>query len=239
MPARHRDPLAGSFVAIPRASDGVARAALEQALETSPLPAGAVKPGESFYLAIAKSELEKRWFLSAYLTQLFPETALRPIHSGRGWSASRFRTTSSSSSMWTTERRAVTRPTRRSSSRPTRSVKGWLPFSRLPNASQYILIDPSAGLNRFGVVADAFSSTSKSDHFEVDLSFTQAPLADGVTYEQVFTGSSEAPSTHGEGIEPSAYRLSGTIGLALRRYSEGTDYDPPACQRWSITSART
>src|SRR5207302_347727 len=67
-------------------------------------------------------------------------------------------------------------------------VETYAPFLGLPGHDKYVLFDPAAGLNRFGVLSDAYAQGSQPIHFQVDLSFMQAfrAIADGVTFEQVF-----------------------------------------------------
>jgi hypothetical protein len=63
----------------------------------------------------------------------------------------------------------------------------------------------------------------------VELSYAQnfRTLADGMQFEQVFVGYSS--QAHPRGIEfgePNQYRVSGTVRLALRRYTEGRGFTP-------------
>src|SRR5262249_52312773 len=50
---------------------------------------------------------------------------------------------------------------------------------------------------------------------------------DGVTYEQVFTGYTDVGDPNSwAGGESNAFRGSGTLGIALRKYSEGAGFTP-------------
>jgi hypothetical protein len=98
-------------------------------------------------------------------------------------------------------------------------------FSSMSGASDYVLFDPGAGLNRFNAVSDV--NGSSNDNFKIELLFNQRfrKIGDGVTYEQVFTGYSEifgsAPQSD---IDGNALRGQGTMGVALRRYQEGPGF---------------
>ena len=80
-------------------------------------------------------------------------------------------------------------------------------FDRLRNADRYVVIDPSAGLNPFGITSDLYEDwpfrglSPQGDYgdlrLRVGISFLQnfRLLADGVTFEEIFTGA----------LEPAAY----------------------------------
>src|SRR5438132_3558204 len=95
------------------------------------------------------------------------------------------------------------------------------------SAQNYVVFDPAAGLNQFGLLADAFSEGGVK--FNIDLSYLQRyrKIADGVTFEQVFTGYTDAndPSAYGQ-TENNDFRGSGTLGISLRKYSEGAGFTP-------------
>src|SRR4051812_1987918 len=65
----------GPFVAVSRDVDSSTTSALTSALSSSDKNAAAAaaalpKANQSFYLAISKEELGKKWFLSAFLSQV-------------------------------------------------------------------------------------------------------------------------------------------------------------------------
>lgn len=185
---------------------------------------------ENFYLAIKKSELGQKWFLSAYLTQWHPSENL-PVRS-LGTRVVRFKVQNDTLYVFDATDGAkwsdVLDPTIVIEAYPL--VKDNAAFNATPGANGYVLVDPSAGLNRFDVVADDFAA-SYQVRFQVDLSYLQRfrVLADGVSYEQVFTGYSEAA---GPGIlgwdQP--FRGSGTMSMSLRRYAEGAGFQSAALQ---------
>ena len=65
--------------------------------------------------------------------------------------------------------------------------------------------------------------------FNISLSYLQRyrKLGDGVTFEQVFTGYSDQGDPNSWlGGENNAFRGSGTLGIALRKYGEGAGFKP-------------
>ena len=89
------------------------------------------------------------------------------------------------------------------------------------------IFDPAAGLNRFTLLSDLWAQYG--DRFIIDLSYLQAfrAIPDGATYEQVFTGHGEIADPNSWLLgEDNAFRGSGTLGMALRRYSEGRGFTP-------------
>jgi hypothetical protein len=109
-------------------------------------------------------------------------------------------------------------------------VTGYAPFESLANSDKYVLFDPAAGLNRFSLHGDTFADPyltrqSAGVEFSVGVSFMQAfrKIADGVTFEQVFTGQ----GIYDDGVNPPFnYRASGTLGIGLRKYQEGAGFVP-------------
>ncbi|MGQ0508752.1 MAG: zinc-dependent metalloprotease [Myxococcaceae bacterium] len=217
--------LEGPFAAVPRELNGSGASALKQALDSRALPS-TVSANETFYVAINKNELGQKWFLSAYMSQLFPR--ITPMGISLGTRVVTFRVQNGKLFVFDADDRKASStaadPEVIVEAYPIVSDYG--PFTSLPNASQYVLFDPAAGLNRFGVVSDAFASPSDNGRFQVDLMFGRRfrKAEDGATFEQVFTGSSEV-AFHNDPIEPSAFRFSGTIGIGLRRYAEGEGYE--------------
>jgi hypothetical protein len=96
----------------------------------------------------------------------------------------------------------------------------------LRGSDRYVFIDPSAGLNQFGITTDLFEDRALRPNapqadtpVRVGLAFMQnfRALADGVTYEEIFTGQVAGESVH---------TIWGTLGLSLRRYDVGSGYRP-------------
>jgi len=87
----------------------------------------------------------------------------------------------------------------------------------------FVVFDPSRGQNRFSYLGDFLASVT-TIRFEVESAFLQRfrPIADGVTFQQVFTGATAAPL----GGESNVYRQSGTLGIAIRQYAEGKGFEP-------------
>ena len=82
-------------------------------------------------------------------------------------------------------------------------------------------------MNQFGMLSDAFASGGVK--FNIDLSYLQRyrKISDGVTFEQVFTGYTDvADPSSWLGGENNAFRASGTLGIALRKYAEGAGFKP-------------
>ncbi len=179
---------------------------------------------ENFYLAINKSQLAQRWFLSAYLTQWHPSENL-PVRSlgtrvvtFKVQNGKLFVFDATDGAKWSD----VLDPQIVVEAYPL--VTDFAPFNALAGASNYVLIDPAAGLNRFDVVADDFAASYQA-RFQVDLSYLQRyrVTGDGVSYEQVFTGYTEVPGPGILGFDQ-PFRGSGTMAISLRRYSEGAGF---------------
>jgi hypothetical protein len=226
------------FVAIAReGSEARARAVAEvkESLLAAPPPVGQA-PGRSneFYLAISKAELGNRWFMSGYLGQYYPGGVAAGAAMSLGTRVVSFRIQNGKVFVFDVDDRKKVSgtfdPQVVVDAYPI--VTDYEPFNRLPNASQYILVDPSAGLNDFDVVSDFNARGQSAARFKVELSFVQRfrRIADGATFEEVFTGYSEAPDpTRQEPGDPppldtNVFRASGTLGIALRRYQEGQGF---------------
>jgi hypothetical protein len=180
---------------------------------------------QDFYLAIRKSELDQKWFLSAFLNQLAPNGVDSGAAVSLGTRVVSFQVQNrklfvfdvADDKIWSDR----FRPEVLLEAYPI--INGFAAFDRLPGASEYVLFDPAAGLNRFRFLQET------STPLDVELSFSQRfrAIADGVTFEQVFSGSlrrlNAIPGTPNLSAPP---RVTGTLSLALRRYSEGEGYVP-------------
>lgn len=224
--------LGGAFVAVPRTLTAETQQRLREGLGQS---VAALKgdASETFYLAIRKSELGQRYFLSAYLKQHFPGEMYGGQATSLGTRVVSFQVQNGKLFVFDVDERKV----RSDLFDPQVLVEAWPlvtdheAFNGLRGSDEYVLFDPAAGLNRFGVVDDL--EAPYGYRFEVQLAFSQRfrELADGITFEQLFMGYSSLP--HGglpanQGVETNPYRGAGTLGLALRRYREGEGYTPTA-----------
>ena len=221
------DLLSGAdFVAIPREVSRTEAAARQRELEEAGTPASrlrAAPPNTSFYLAIKKSSLTDRWFLSAFLQQWFPGQVSFGAATSLGTRVVSFKIQNDKLFVFD----ADDRHTSSSVFDPDVLVEAYplVEAPPIPGAGQYVFIDPSAGLNRFDLLSDAFGTSWAPIRFETELSFMQnfRQLSDGATFEQVFTGYADQPIVD-DPIELNTFRGSGTLGLSLRRYKEGAHY---------------
>ncbi|MFP2927502.1 zinc-dependent metalloprotease [Pyxidicoccus sp. 3LG] len=213
-----------AFVAVPRQVSAEKQEQIRQRLD------GAVtNSNESFYLAIRKSELGQRWFLSAYLKQLFPGAVAYGAASSLGTRVVSFKEQNGKLFVFDADDRKTTSDV----FDPQVLVEAWPivndygAFNGLRGSNGYILVDPTAGLNRFGLIGDAFGEGGV--RFEVELSFAQRfrKISDGVTFEQVFTGYADVADPDAPYyMEDNLLKNSGTLGIALRKYQEGAGYTP-------------
>jgi hypothetical protein len=200
---------------------------------------GSVNPiaGEGtndFYIAIKKSELlTGKWFISGFLKQYYPGTgtpadlAVRSL----GTRVVSFKVQNGKLFMFDTadgkKTSDVFDPTVLVDAYPV--VDDYAAFNVLVGHENYVLFDPSAGMNKFqvadNVYSDSYLGGSDGPNFQVGLAFMQnfRKLSDGVTYEQVFTGNGLYDDGTGHKID---YHTSGTVGIALRKYSEGKGFQP-------------
>jgi hypothetical protein len=220
--------LTGAFVPIYRPVSEAAYERRQEALTTTgAAPAGTDGIAEDFYLAISKKELGQRWFLSAYLSQVTPQGVQSGAARSLGTRVVSFKVQNGKLFVFD----VVDDKTWSDNFRPDVVVEAYPivnaygPFERLVGASDYVLFDPAAGLNRFRLQQDSGVSV------DVDLTFAQRfrKIPDGVTFDQVFSGTPNAfaqiPGTTQIVAPP---RVTGTLSLGLRRYREGADYVPTA-----------
>lgn len=183
---------------------------------------------ENFYLAIRKADLDQPWFLSAYLTQWHPSENL-PVRT-LGTRVVRFKVQNGKLYVFDATKGAQWSDLLD----PDVVIEAWpvvtdfAPFNGTPGSSGYVLVDPGAGLNRFDFVADDFAASYQA-RFQVDLAYLQRfrTMADGVSWEEVFTGYTEVPGPGILGYDQ-PFRGSGTMALSLRRYSEGAGFQARA-----------
>src|SRR4051812_32466399 len=181
---------------------------------------------ESFYLAINKSELGKKYFLSAYLTQYFPGAVGYGAARSMGTRVVTFKVQNGKLFVFD----AADGKKDSNTFDPSLIVDAYPVVTGVltgTNADKYVVFDPSQGMNQFGLLSDAFAAGGVK--FNIELSYLQRyrKIADGVTFEQVFTGYSDAGDANSWlGGENNPFRGSGTLGISLRSYSEGKDFKP-------------
>jgi hypothetical protein len=218
--------LEGAFVPIYRPVPEAAYEQRQQALNGSGV-SGGDGVTQDFYLAINKKELGQRWFLSPYLSQSTPNGVASGAARSLGTRVVSFKMQNGKLFMFdVADGQAWSdnfRPDVVMEAYPI--IGGYRPFERLAGASDYVLVDPAAGLNRFRLLQDNGSAV------EIDLTFAQRfrKIPDGVTFDQVFSGTAQGlmqiPGTT-QALAPP--RLTGTLTIGLRRYQEGPDYVPTA-----------
>jgi Met-zincin len=184
---------------------------------------------EDFYIAVKRSQLTNRWFLSAYLEQYFPGAVSFGAARSLGTRVVTFRIQNGKLFVFDAgDGKASTElfdPELLIEAYPLVEDPD---FDCLAHADEYVLFDPAAGLNRFGVVSDwlASDSWSGATHFQVELAFLQhfRSLADGVVFEEVFTGYADSALHANDPLWVNAFRGSGTLSLALRKYVAHPDF---------------
>lgn len=186
---------------------------------------GAPEASGDFYVAIKKSALAKRWFLTAYMKQFYPDFGEGGFASTLGTRVVSFATQNDQLYVFDASEQfdfsAVSDPAILVEAYP---IVRRPEFARLPGASDYVLFDPARGLNDFGITSDVYADPylTGNEPLEVGASFMQnfRVLADGAAFEQVFTGIDPSSST------APALSVWGTLGVALRHYSVGDGYVP-------------
>jgi len=229
------DLLAGDqeFVAVPRASNADVVEA-RSALTSGASGAMGVQPGDNnFYLAIRKDVLDQPWFLSAYLKQgqdRVPYVELPFFTLGTRVVSFKLQNDKLFVFDASDQRMAsvVVDPPNVLEAYPVVDLPE---FNRLRNSDRYVLIDPSAGLNAFGITSDLFEDwpfrglSPQGDYgdlrLRVGLAFMQnfRQLPDGVTFDEIFTGEFA-------GVDPAPFTMWGTLGLTFRRYGVGDGFQP-------------
>jgi hypothetical protein len=231
----------GDFEAV-RRSVPTAEIALRKAALADVRKVSAQVADDSFYLAVKKSALGERFFLSGYLEQYFPGAVNEGAATTLGTRVVSFRIQNgrlylfdvsdgtASSDVFDPDLIVDAFPI--VEERELRTERG---------RERYVLIDPAAGLNRFNLVSDSFATAggllapSAATRFEIELAFSQSfrAIADGATWQLVFTGYGDRPLEDVDSdappaapLEPNQLRASGTLGMSLRRYRESEGYQP-------------
>ena len=188
-------------------------------------PVRAATMDRHFYLAINKKELGERWFLSAYISQFHPGGVASGAAFSLGTRIVSFKVQNDKLFMFDVADGNVWSETFRPDvvleAYPI--VQGYAPFEKLRHASDYLLVDPASGQNRFNLLTEIGAP------IQLDLTYSQRfrKISDGATFDQVFTGVETALIDVQPGVAlQQTIRVAGTLGLALRRYSEGEGYTP-------------
>ncbi|MFN0245490.1 MAG: zinc-dependent metalloprotease [Kofleriaceae bacterium] len=180
----------------------------------------------SFYLAIRRSALSGRWFWSTYLEQLQP---YGPSPGTLGTRVVRFREQNGRLFVFDAD-------DRRSTSdifEPDLIIDSFEivdhgAFHALPGSGGFILIDPSAGRNRFGALADWWAEGAKPVKLETELSFVEdfKSWNDGGSFAHVFASYSNEPIGTPGDVDINEFRVAATTRVTLRRYYETAGYTP-------------
>ena len=182
--------------------------------------------GKSFYVAVKADQLSQRWFMSAYLGQIYPGAVSGGAAETMGTRVVSFQIQNGKLFMFDASNTKNTSDT----FSPELVIDAYpivtdATFAKLPNAKDYVLIDPSQSLGQFSLLSDAYGSGGVQ--FNITVSFMQnfRPLSDGATFEQVFTGYANSPDSTAAGQgEVNSLRASGTLGISLRQYKEGAGF---------------
>jgi hypothetical protein len=216
-----------AFVVIPRVASSETRSLRQRALKASGvIDQGGV--GDDFYLAINRKELgtDKRWFLSSYLKQYHPGAVAGGAARSMGTRVVSFKNQNGKLVVLDTDsRKAASEVFAPDVVVDAYPVVAYAPFDRLPGSSAFVLFDPSAGANEFAVLGDPWAGGSEPVKFSTELSYMARyrSIADGITYEQVFSGYADLP-INDDPVEVNAFRASGTLGIGIRRYAETTGF---------------
>ncbi len=184
----------------------------------------ALKGPESFYLAINRADLEKKFFFTAYVKVLEPGGVDDSAAASLGTRVVTFRVQNNKLFMFDVRDDRATSdtfdPTLVLEAYPL--VQGFPPFKVLPGNNNYVLFDPAAGLNRFNpLTSDHLDFPEDPQQYRVDLSYMQSfrQIADGATFEQVITGTTVDATKN-------FTRDWAVLGVALRRYTESAGFEP-------------
>ncbi|MCG8419000.1 MAG: zinc-dependent metalloprotease [Proteobacteria bacterium] len=213
-----------SFVAVARSVDSETFKARQSALGVGKVAQALAgdKPRD-FYLAIHKRELGKHWFLTAFLNNYI---AASDVFGGYtlGTRVVSFELQNDRLYVFDVDRRKqvsdIFNPDVVIEAYPAVNSRR---FRGLRGAGNYVLIDPASGLNRFSIVGDAFSGGEEQVFVEISFLRNFRSIADGITYEQIFSGYSNQ-SQGNSTLEPNPFRISGSLSMSVRRYAEGEGF---------------
>lgn len=180
----------------------------------------------SFYLAIRKNALSDRWFWSTYLEQLQP---YGPSPGTLGTRIVRFREQNGKLFVFDADDRRATSDI----FAPELIIDAFEivdsgPFNALPGAGGFLLIDPAAGQNRFGALADWWAEGAAPVKLETELAFVEDFKAwnDGGSFAHIFAAYSNQPIGTPDDVDINELRVAATTRVTLRRYYETPGYTP-------------
>lgn len=211
--------LEGPIVAVPRELGAESWERLRLGLGVTP---DARRPGEgeTFYLALRRSELGQRWFMSVYLKQDTPAETFGNIAATLGVRVVSFQVQNGKLYAFDVDDTKV----RSELFNPEEVIEAWPvitdepAFNRLPGSDDYILFDPAAGLDR--LVGVNTLGLTYGPEFQVDLAFARRfrRLDTGIAFEKLIAGHSLPFYL----LDP--VRVTATLSIELRRYHEGEGF---------------
>jgi hypothetical protein len=204
---------------------GIGGAITMTSRRSGPEVLGTPEASGDFYIAIKKSLLGSRWFLTAYMKQYHPDFGTGQFGYSLGTRVVSFETQNERLFVFDASEQfefsALSDPELLVEAYP---IVRRPEFEALPGADDYVLFDPAQGLNRFSVTGNLYADPylPGSLPLAIGASFMQnfRPLADGAAFEQVFVGDDPSNDT----ALPSS--VWGTLGVALRQYSVSPGYVP-------------
>jgi hypothetical protein len=208
--------------------DRTLSAETQSAIRTMAVPTG---NDQSFYIAVNKSELGQRYFMSAFMKQFFPGATAGGAGYPLGTKVVTFRV--QNGKLFVFDASDLNKTSDQFD--PTLIVEAYpivtdnTSFNNTPGSKNYVLFDPAAGLNKYGFVESMFDSNEfygATTDFQVDVAYSQnfRSTSDGAIWDEVFTGSTSDAVQLNDGSQASTFKASGTLGLALRKYKETPSY---------------
>jgi hypothetical protein len=206
-------------------------------------PAMAATASTPFYLAIARSELASKWFLSVYLKEIMLGLASAgPYPRSLATRVVSFREGSGRLYLFDVDDRKkasdVQDPEVIVDSYPI--ITGYDAFERLDGARNYVLIDPRAGESALALESATNGVIASSDRFTVEDGFASRfrSIDDGVTFERLVTGhADQVDATTGSVRQVRAFV---SLGVGIRRYAEGPGWKgvkPPVTSFYFVSPA--
>ncbi len=228
------NPLASGlpFVAIARDVQTAEQSARQDALNKIGLRTDALRlPKTDFYVAVHKSALNKKWFLNAFLNnQISTDSLASQGAQSLGTDVVELKVQNGKLYVFSADDRKKWSD----SFDPEVIIEAYpivetaAAFGRLGGSDQYILVDPTRGLNNFALTWDYatndYPDGTATGRLKVDLAYSQnfTQLKDGVAFEMVIAGSSEAVSQNDLSITNAGVAM--TMTLSFREYSEGEGF---------------
>ena len=178
----------------------------------------------SFYLAIRRSALSERWFWSTYLEQLQP---YGPSPGTLGTRVVRFREQNGKLFVFDADDRRATSDI----FAPDLIIDAFeivqnAPFTALPGSGGFLLVDPAAGQNRFGALADWWAEGARPIKLETELGFVEdfRSWSDGGSFAHIFSAYTNEPIGTPDDVDINEFRVAATTRVTLRRYYETPGY---------------